>query len=196
LRYHNRNRNVGAQTSTFITMNIPINSEYYLSPPNEGDIPAFINHLHDREIYDRTLMIPYPYTESDAKWFLKFCEATDKSFGHTLNFAIRNSNHELIGVAGFHGKNIYPPVAHKDEVGYWIAKPFWQKGIMSAALPALIKYGEEVRGIRRFEAPIYASNIASEKVLRKCGFKEEGFLEKAYFKNGKYMDGKIFALVK
>jgi ribosomal-protein-alanine N-acetyltransferase len=175
---------------------IIINSNYYFSPPNEGDIPTFVKYLDDKEIYDRTLMIPYPYTTSDAQWFLKFCTQTDKSFGHPLNFAIRNSSHELVGVAGFHGKNIYPPVAHKDEVGYWIAKPFWQQGIMSAALPVLIKYGEEVRKIKRFEAPIYAFNLASEKVLLKCGFKEEGFFEKAYYKNGKYLDGKMFALVK
>lgn len=140
-------------------------------------------------------MIPYPYKESDAKWFLKFCTDTDKSFGHHLNFAIRNSKNELIGVAGFHGKNIYPPIAHKDEVGYWVAKPFWKLGIMSAALPVLIQYGRQVRGIKRFEAPIYASNIASENLLRKCGFKEEGYFRNAYFKNGEFRDGKMFGLV-
>lgn len=173
-----------------------ISEEYYFSPLTEADLPALVLHLNEKEIFDRTLMIPYPYTEEAGKWFIGFSEQLYKQFGHDLNFAIRDPNGNLIGVAGFHGKNNFPVLAHKDEVGYWIAKPYWGKGIMTQALSVLIEYGSNVRGICRFEAPVYADNIASQKVLLKCGFKEEGYMSKAYFKNGIYQDGKLFALVK
>ncbi|MGH2515137.1 MAG: GNAT family N-acetyltransferase [Ktedonobacterales bacterium] len=52
------------------------------------------------------------------------------------------------------------------EVGYWIGKPFWGKGIATAALALFL---EQVT-----ERPLYAravkDNIASLRVLQKCGF--------------------------
>ena len=48
----------------------------------------------------------------------------------------------------------------------------------------------------RIEAPIFSSNKGSEKVLEKNGFQFEGNLIKAYFKEGKYIDAKMYALIK
>jgi [ribosomal protein S5]-alanine N-acetyltransferase len=175
---------------------IEINSEYYLSAPHEGDISSFVKHLNDKDIYDRTLNIPFPYTEVDAKQYLDICNNQRMMFGHILSFAIRNKNGELIGAIGFHGKNMAAVFRHKDEIGYWLAKEYRNKGIMTAALPVMIKYGEEVRGLKRFEAPVFSFNVESEKLLLKCGFKQEGIHEKAYLKNGEYIDAKLFALVK
>lgn len=177
-------------------MEITINADYYLSIANEGDIPFFVKHLNDKTIHDRTLNIPFPYTEADAKQFLGICNRQAHLFGHVTNFVIRNKNGELIGAFGFHGKNIASVFRHRDEIGYWLAKEYRNKGIMRAVLPVMIKYGEEVRGLKRFEAPVFTFNVESEKMLLKCGFKEEGFLEKAYLKNGEYLDAKLFALVK
>lgn len=172
-----------------------INDDYFFSPPEEKDVPALVEYLNDKEIHDRTLMIPHPYTKDAAEWFISFCGQLRRQFGHDLNLAIRNRSGALVGVVGFHGKNTIPPQAHRDEIGYWIARPLWGKGIMSAAIPVLVEYGRSVRGISRFEAPVYSGNIASQKVLLKCGFREEGTMRKAYFKNGEFRDGKLFALV-
>lgn len=167
---------------------------YFLSPPQEQDIPAFVEHFREKEIYDNTLLIPFPYTQADGRWFVNFCRETENESGHALNFAIRNEEGFLIGGAGFHGRNTHPVSAHRDEIGYWLAKPYWNKGIMSQVIPALLDYGRSVRKISRFEAMIFAGNIASEKVLLKCGFKEEGFLKNVYLKDGKLIDAKLLAL--
>jgi RimJ/RimL family protein N-acetyltransferase len=175
---------------------IDINANYYLSAPHENDIPLFVKHLNDKDIYERTLNIPFPYTETDAQRFLQLSDQQNKLFGHIVSFVIRNKSDELIGAFGFHGKNLTAVFRHKDEIGYWLAKEHRNKGIMTAVLPVMIKYGEEVHGIKRFEAPVFSFNTESEKLLLKCGFKQEGFFEKAYFKNGEYIDAKLFALVK
>jgi ribosomal-protein-alanine N-acetyltransferase len=173
---------------------IHIDNELYFSPPCEKDIPFYLKYLNDKEISDTTLNIPFPYKETDGDWWINHCREENKQFGHHLNFVIRNKNGEVLGGAGFHGKNRTPPLAHRDEVGYWVARPFWGQGIMSRALPFLLRYGREKRSLSRIEAPVFSFNIASEKVLIKCGFREEGYLRKAYFKNGQYFDSKIFAL--
>jgi RimJ/RimL family protein N-acetyltransferase len=58
----------------------------------------------------------------------------------------------------------------KREVGYWVGRAFWGKGIATAALAALLR---EVT-----ERPLYAhvarSNVGSIRVLEKCGFTEIG----------------------
>ena len=58
----------------------------------------------------------------------------------------------------------------KREVGYWIGKEFWGRGIATEALSLLLR---EVT-----ERPLYAhvarSNIGSIRVLEKCGFTEIG----------------------
>ncbi len=49
--------------------------------------------------------------------------------------------------------------------------------------------------IHRIEATIFDWNEPSGRVLQKCGFKNEGRLEKCYFKRGRYVDGLMYAKV-
>jgi RimJ/RimL family protein N-acetyltransferase len=52
------------------------------------------------------------------------------------------------------------------EVGYWIARPMWGRGVASAALAAFLE--EEAR--RPLIATVAVHNPASVRVLEKCGF--------------------------
>ena len=61
----------------------------------------------------------------------------------------------------------------EQEVGYWIGREYWGRGIASAALKQFL---EQV-GIRPLYAFVVKHNIASRRVLEKCGFvlyKEDG----------------------
>ena len=61
------------------------------------------------------------------------------------------------------------------EVGYWIGKEFWGKGI---ATKALAEFLNQVK-IRPLVAHVAKHNIASRRVLEKCGFtfiKEDKYL--------------------
>jgi hypothetical protein len=51
-------------------MRIIVNDQVHLSEFRPSDKPALIEHLNDRDIYDRTLRIPFPYTEADADEWL------------------------------------------------------------------------------------------------------------------------------
>ena len=53
------------------------------------------------------------------------------------------------------------------EVGYWLGRPFWGRGIATAALHAFLT--EETR--RPLEAHVATHNVASRRVLEKCGFR-------------------------
>lgn len=174
---------------------IIIDNDYYLmSGPKVSDIDDFVFHLNDIGIYNGTLKIPFPYTKSDAEFYLQQYETRKKEFGHPMNWQIRTKEGRVIGGISLHGQ--YGKDSHKDEIGYWIGRTFWNKGIMTKALLAFAKLVGDQLGVIRLEATIFNYNASSIRVVEKCGFIYEGTLKKAYFKDGKYIDGKLYALVK
>ena len=80
------------------------------------------------------------------------------------------------------------------ELGYWLAEPFWGKGITTKAIEMLVSEAFERLDITRIFARPFRTNKASHRVLEKCGFKREAILEKAVFKNGEYLDECIYSI--
>ena len=52
------------------------------------------------------------------------------------------------------------------------------------------------RNIHRIQALVLTSNVASMKMHEKCGYKKEGILHDAVFKNGRYQNQAVLALVR
>ena len=52
------------------TMRIVVNDQIHLSEIQPSDKAACVEHFREKEIYDRTLRIPYPYTEKDFDEFM------------------------------------------------------------------------------------------------------------------------------
>ena len=67
-------------------------------------------------------------------------------------------------------------------MGYWLAEPFWGKGIITEAIKQMIDYGFKNFDINRIFARPFGTNIASQKVLEKTGFKLEAKFEKTFYK--------------
>lgn len=58
----------------------------------------------------------------------------------------------------------------RSEVSYWLGRAFWGKGIASTALAAFLKQS----GTRPLYARVAKDNLASLRVLEKCGFTRIG----------------------
>lgn len=82
------------------------------------------------------------------------------------------------------------------ELGYWLAEPFWGKGIVSRAIPMIVDEAFQALDIVRIFAKPFHTNFASHRVLEKSGFQLEAKLEKAVFKNGEFLDEYIYAIKK
>lgn len=175
-------------------MRIVVNDHVHLSEFRSSDKDALISHLNDRDIYDRTLRIPFPYTENDADEWLALVAKVAKQQGRPVHWAIRSADDALIGGCGFEGFQVGK--THRAEVGYWLAKPFWGRGIMTAVVQRLCKHAFEGFGLVKITAHVFTHNPASVRVLEKCGFQQEGFLRKHFLKDGRFIDAKLFALLK
>jgi [ribosomal protein S5]-alanine N-acetyltransferase len=175
-------------------MTIRISEQIHLSKLLPSDQAACIQHMKDREIYDLTLRIPYPYTEAHFREWLDIVEKATTQQGRPVNWAIRDNNEFLIGGCGFSGLHVGK--SHRAEIGYWLAKPYWGQGIMTAVVGRLCEFAFAELNLVKIEAQVFAGNSASAKVLQKCGFVQEGYLRKHHLKDGKYLDARLFALVK
>ena len=132
---------------------------------------------------------PYPYTFEDAE---RWIDAAVKQ-NPELTFAIAD-NKELIGGIGI---TLQPDVfRYSAEIGYWLAEPFWGNGIATRSVKALTEYVFNNFEINRIFAGVFENNDSSERVLIKSGYKLEGILHKAVYKRNKFLDQKIYAILK
>jgi RimJ/RimL family protein N-acetyltransferase len=175
-------------------MRITVNDLIHLSEFQASDKAACVEHLAEKGIYDHTLRIPYPYTDSDFEDWLRIVERTTQDQGRAVQWAIRNEAESLIGGCGF--DDFQAGKSHRAEIGYWLAKPYWGHGIMSAVVATLCKFAFSEFGLVKIVAHVFANNRASARVLEKCGFEQEGFLKKHCLKDGRFLDARLFALLK
>lgn len=67
-----------------------------------------------------------------------------------------------------------PSRAGEPTVGYWVAKPYWGRGICTEALALVIKYVAEHTTIASLVSGHFVDNPASGRVMEKCGFEATG----------------------
>ena len=76
------------------------------------------------------------------------------------------------------------------------AKDYWGQGYGKEALLEILRYGFNERGLNRVEAHINADNSASLRLHVKCGYKQEGVLRQAIYKNGRFKDVVVMSILK
>ena len=82
------------------------------------------------------------------------------------------------------------------EVGYSLARRCWNRGYMTEALRAVIRYSFETLCVHRVEAQHETDNAASGAVMRKCGMQKEGTLRGRLLNKGKYVDVDVYAILR
>lgn len=75
-------------------------------------------------------------------------------------------------------------------------KSLWGKGLGTEAILLLLHHGFYTLGLTRIEARQLIFNQASVRLFEKCGFKVEGFLRKAVFKDGRHQDLNLLSILR
>lgn len=125
--------------------------------------------------------------EAIAKTLDAYREGTGLRFGIELQ-----STGEMIG-----NVNLYDilDANRRCDVGYALARAHWRQGYLGEALPAALDYAFTVLGLNRIEADIDPRNIASEKLLQRMGFRQEGYLRERWIVNGEMCDAAFYGLL-
>ena len=155
-----------------------------------SDINSLLKYANNKKISDNlTDAFPHPYTIESAKKFIEFANTNPNSLFFAIDF-----NGEAIGGIGLHQQTDIHRL--NAEMGYWLAEPFWGKGIITNAIKHIIKIGFEQLEINRIFARPFGRNIASQKALEKAGFKLEARLTNTIVKNDILEDELIYAIRK
>lgn len=91
--------------------------------------------------------------------------------------------------------NVRRGIAQTASLGYWIGAPFARQGYMTHALSALIPFAFDELNLHRIEAACLPDNEASRRLLKKLGFREEGFARGFLRIDGAWCDHVLFALL-
>lgn len=156
---------------------------------SEKHINGLLENLNNKRITKWLFLQVEPYTEKEARKWLKFCKESEKGKDNYL-FAIE-VDEEFIGGIGLHKK-----MEHCFDVGYWITEKHWGKGYATEALKAITNLALNDLKIDRIQAYVFDGNTASEKVLEKCGYEYEGYLRKSHKKGNKFYNSKLYAKIK
>ena len=83
---------------------------------------------------------------------------------------------EPIGCMGYlaYGESNITIGENDAEPGYWIARPYWNQGLCTEALQALVDYCFRVKGFATLWSDFFVDNPASGRVQEKCGFRDTG----------------------
>lgn len=148
--------------------------------------------LSNRKVQDNLRDgLPYPYTEQDGAEYIKAMLSADET--ETFAFAITVDNRAVGSIGVFRQGNIHRRTA---ELGYYVAEPYWGRGIMTEAVKQICAYVFEHSDIVRIYAEPFSYNIPSCRVLEKAGFQYEGTLRCNAEKNGKIIDMKLYSLLR
>ena len=85
--------------------------------------------------------------------------------------------------------------ANQAMIGYVLGRQHWGQGIMSEAVGAVIDFGFQTLKLHRISAACDPKNVASFRVMEKCGLRREGyFVEDKYIK-GRWRDTLAYSIL-
>lgn len=100
---------------------------------------------------------------------------------------------EFAGLIGFKETDW---VNRKSELGYWLAEKMQGKGIIVASVEKLIKYAFKSQKLNRIQIKVAEGNTKSESIPLRLGFKFEGIERDGELHDKKYLNLKIFSLLR
>jgi RimJ/RimL family protein N-acetyltransferase len=169
-----------------------IGERIILRPLKISDAKDIFSNIQDRKIAENTLRIPWPYRLKDAINFIKNSQKSlKKRKGFIFGIELKEKK-EVIGVISL--ENVDFEHRHA-EVGYWLGKKYRGKGIMTEAGKLVLNFAFEKLKLHRVYGGVFSDNIASQKVLKKLGFKKEGVRRHWRLKFGRWKDDVLYSIL-
>lgn len=161
-----------------------------LRPFRPGDEAPLVAIANDREIWRFVRdAFPHPYTLRDAERWIAY----NMQLVEPVNFGVIADDVLVGGVGLVPGHDVQ---RHSAELGYWIGRRHWGRGIASAAVAQMVALAFGPLDFVRLHAGVFVHNPASVRVLEKSGFEREGTMRKWAVKDGAYVDAYAYACLR
>lgn len=161
-----------------------------IRPWEIDDHENLVKFANNRKIWDNLAdAFPHPYTKEDALQFIKKVNSNEP----LKVFAIDLEGLAIGSIGIFQDQDIHRKNA---AVAYWLAEPFWGRGITVQAIQLILNYAFVTFDITRIYAKPYGYNKASHRVLEKAGLTLELVIRNGVYKNGEYQDEYVYSILK
>ncbi|MDX5381551.1 MAG: GNAT family N-acetyltransferase [Rhodobacterales bacterium] len=124
----------------------------------------------DRRVAMNTRSIPHPLPPGAIEAFVKRAMDPNRTEDVWAMDGSRHGGPEVMGLI-----SLAPMDRNQSEVSYWVAPAYWNSGVASAAVAALV--AANPRACRTMFAEVFQDNPASARVLTNCGFEYLGDAE-------------------
>lgn len=144
-------------------------TRFVLRPPREGDIGLLSLYAGDPRVARGTRTIPHPLPPGIVENYVARATAP----GRVEDVWIMDGDdkgHELLGVISLTRMD-----RNQSQLGYWVAPAWWNTGIASEAVRALVEANP--LGNAQMFAEVFQDNPASARVLVNAGFEYIGDAE-------------------
>lgn len=140
-----------------------------LRAPHEEDIDALAHLANNANVATMVSRMPHPYTAKDAADFVR--RANTGEIGKCVYAITRGDNGAFLGCCALEPQEDERTL----EIGYWLGEPYWNRGYGTEAAHALIDMAFRTRNnIDQIDARCRVTNIASRRVIHKCGAQYQG----------------------
>jgi [ribosomal protein S5]-alanine N-acetyltransferase len=151
--------------------------KYWISDPSVQFMYGEPIYANDQEVGELLNKYISAYeTMNYYRWAIILKE-TDECIGQVAFFLVNREN-------------------HFGEIEYCIGRVFQKRGLATEATKAVMKFGFESINFHKVQICHREGNIASQKVIEKCGFKYEGTLRDYFYLDGQYFDRLYYSLLK
>jgi RimJ/RimL family protein N-acetyltransferase len=164
----------------------------YLRPPERSDIDTFVRWFNDAEVM-RYLAMRTPMSQvGEERWFEGMLERWGKRDYHFV-ICLREDGRP-IGSAGLHEVDLESGTA---AFGIGIGeKGEWDRGYGTDALNAICDFGFGALRLERIWLDVYEPNRRAQRSYEKAGFRLEGTMRRAMFKEGAFWNVQRMALLR
>lgn len=143
---------------------------FILRPLRASDAGLITHYASEKRVAEMTSHLPHPYPPGAAEAFIDRMSASDRTEDAWAIDGTSSDAPELMGLISLTRMD-----RNQSEVGYWVAPPFWNTGLASEAVQALVLANP--LGNRTMFASVFQDNPASARVLTHCGFEYIGDAE-------------------
>jgi [ribosomal protein S5]-alanine N-acetyltransferase len=144
-----------------------------------------------RDVADTTLTIPHPYLDGMAEsWIRTHGEAWQRQ--ERATFAITAPQNGVVGAVALTLRLEH----RRAELGYWIGRPFWNRGYATEAVRAVLAFGFEQLDLNRIHASHFTRNPASGRVMMKAGMRLEGTLRQHVVRWDRLEDLAVYSILR
>jgi RimJ/RimL family protein N-acetyltransferase len=175
-----------------VTAPLLLTPRLLIRPFEQADAPHVQLLAGDPSVADTTINIPHPYEDGMAEaWIAANVENFKR--GDQAHFAVvLRATDEMVGAIAM----TYTHPHARAELGYWIGKPYWSRGLCTEAARTVLGYAFMARGVNRVQATHLTRNPASGRVMQKLGMQHEGTARQYFRKNGRFEDVELYAILR